>query len=120
MEIWSEIKELMPYIVAIASGVGSYYAACKSARAEMDKIKENNKHELERLMQQHKVDIDSLEKAHQLELEKMKLTYQHELKMKETETGMQIGTMLLSETIKLPEVRAQLGQSVRKGNKRKK
>lgn len=111
------IKEILPYIVAVLtavfSGVSSYLASRRTYKLEVEKIKENNRHDLEKLMEQHKIDIDSLERAHKMEIEKLQLTYKHEIEMKEHEAGIQLGSAILTEAMKIPEVRQQIGQGVR-------
>ena len=50
--------DYLPYIVsvlvAVVSGVASYAAASKTARKELDVVKEANKHDMQKLMEQHK------------------------------------------------------------------
>ena len=81
------LKEVMPYIVSIAtaiiSGAWSYIASKKKFNHELEIVKTNNKHDIDKLMEQHRVDIENLKEQHILEMEKKDKEYQHEKEMTE-------------------------------------
>lgn len=97
------MKEYMPYIVsivvAIITGLASYFAASKKSKIELKALKESNEHEINRLMEQHKLNIDSIERAHQLELEKMELEHSHQLELKNKEIENLLTNNLLSSIL---------------------
>lgn len=72
------IKELLPYVFSIFSGIGSYIMANRNFKNEVEAIKINNEHEIKKLMEQHKVDIDNLKEKHKLEMDAKERDYQHE------------------------------------------
>lgn len=118
----------MPYIVsvvcAVISGWVSYAVATKNAKNNLEAVKESNKHDLEKLMEQHKVDIDSLERIHKMEIEKINLEHAHQMELKQQEFENQLGgnaiNTILSEAMKMPEIRQQISNSVKNGSKRRK
>lgn len=118
----------MPYIVsvvcAIISGWVSYAVATKNAKNNLEAVKESNKHDLEKLMEQHKVDIDSLERTHMMEIEKINLEHAHQLELIQKEFENQLGgnvmNTVLTEALKMPEIRQQISNGVRSGSKKRK
>ena len=113
------IPSIISIMVAIVSGIASYAAASKKARSELETLKESNKHDLEKLLEQHKLDLESLEHSHAMEIEKINLEFRHQLELQQAEFNNQLGSDLIKEAMKLPEVRQQIGQSVRNGNVKK-
>lgn len=107
----------MPYIVTIIctliSGFGSYFAARRQSKADMQKLEK-----------QHVLDIEKEREKFAMEKEKMELEHKHQLELMQKESENALGTSLTStlitEAMLLPEVRQQLSQGVRKGNKKKK
>ena len=54
---------------AVITGFVTYFVARKNATAQINVVKEQNKHDLEKLMKQHEIDIENLKEAHRLEME---------------------------------------------------
>ena len=121
------MNEFLPYIVtiitAIISGTAAYFTATKKSKSDLAALRETNKAEIEKLMSQHKLDLEALERKHEMEIEKMKLEHEHklELSQKEMEGNLGAGMMssILSEAMKLPEVRQQIGQGIKQGKQKK-
>ena len=115
--------DYLPYIVsvlvAVVSGIASYAAASKTARKELEVVKEANKHDMQKLMEQHKIDIDSLERTHQMNIERMKLEHQLELERSQHSFDNNFTAELIKEAMKMPEVRNQIAQGIKKGINRK-
>ena len=110
---------LLPYISSvlcgIISGVASYCAALRKAKADIAALRESNAHEINRLMEQHKLDIDSLERAHKLEIEKMEVEHKHQLELKQKELEGNLGGSLMSAVMdaamSTPEAKQVLGKA---------
>ena len=104
------MQEYMPYIVSIIcsliAGVASYGATRKRAKTDLQII-----------AKQHEDDIESLERKHQMEIEKLTLEHKHQLELQEKEFEAQLSSSLLSEAIKLPEVRQEISKGMRKGKR---
>lgn len=117
-------KEYLPYIisvlVALISGIASYFAAARKCRADMKVLKESNAHEINRLMEQHKLDIDSLELKHKMEIEKMELEHKYQLELKSKDAENAMGNNLLNTVVgaamQTPEARQMMGQAWRGRN----
>lgn len=120
------MKEYLPYIVsiivAVITGLTSYFAAAKKSKTDLKALQESNAHEISRLMEQHKLDIDSLERKHQMEIEKMELEHRHQLELKEKEMETALGGQLLTSMVdaamNTPEARQAMGQAFRNSKKK--
>ena len=107
----------LPYIVSVIcsaiAGFTSYVVARKQAKADMQKLEK-----------QYELDLESEREKFAMEKEKMEIEhhYQLELLQKESENalGASVTNTLISEAMKMPEVRKQFTQGVKNGNKRKK
>lgn len=110
-----KFTDFLPYIVsvltAIISGVCSYFGARKQA-----------KEDIARLKKQHELDIEKEREKFAMEKEKLELEHKHqiELMQKEAENKMggEIMNALFSEVMKTPEVKQQIVEGMRKGNKK--
>lgn len=102
--------EFMPYIASVLcatiAGFFSYSVARKQA-----------KDDLKMIVKQHEVDLEALERKHQMEIEKINLEHSHQLELKEKELGAALGTSFLTEAMRMPEVRQQISQGIRKGKR---
>lgn len=115
----------MPYIVSVVvaaiSGFVSCLVATKNAKANLESIKEANRHDIEKLMEQHKIDIDSLEREHTMELEKISLEHQLQMERSQKEFENQLGgnmmNTIIAEAMKMPEIRQQISNGMKSGNK---
>lgn len=111
------MEEYLPYIVTILcsliSGFGSYFAARRQAKTEIQK-----------LQKQHELDIEKEREMFAMQKERMELEHKHQLELKQKEMENQLGAnltnTLLTEAIKMPEVRQQFAQGVRNGGKKHK
>ncbi len=107
----------LPYIVSVIcaaiAGFASYAVTRKQAKAD-----------LQRLEKQHELDIEKERERFAMEKEKMEIEHRHQLELlqKESENnlGASVTNTLISEAMKIPEVRQQLTQGMRNGNKRNK
>ena len=107
----------LPYIVSVIcsafSGFMSYTVARKQAKADLQKLE-----------RQHKLDIEKEHEKFAMEKEKMEIEHRHQLELlqKESENNLEtfVTNTLITETMKMPEVRQQLSQGMRNGNKRNK
>ena len=120
------MKEHLPYIVsvivAVITGLTSYFAAAKKSKTDLKALQESNAHEITRLMEQHKLDIDSLERKHLMEIEKMELEHRHQLELKEKEMetafGGQLLTSMMDAAMNTPEAKQAIGQAFRNSKKK--
>lgn len=111
------MEEYLPYIVTVLcsliSGFGSYFAARKQSKTELQK-----------LQKQHELDIEKERELFAMEKEKMELEHKHQLELKQKEMENQLGAnltnTLISEAMKMPEVRQQFAQGVRSSSKKHK
>lgn len=110
-------------IPAIITGIVTYLVAHKKASAQIEVVKEQNKHDIERLMKQHKIDLDSLGKQHQLEIEKMEIEHKHKLEIieKENENNLNQNLMtgVMGELMKTPEIKAEITKGIRQSSKKR-
>lgn len=117
------MQTILPYIVsiivALISGIASYAAARRSTKGELEALKEANKHDLNKLMEQHKVDIDSLERQHKMDIEKLNLEHAHQMELKEKEFEISLGSSMVSEVMKMPEVRQEISKGFNGRNRKK-
>lgn len=102
--------EYLPYIVSIISaviaGVSSYIATRRQA-----------KNDIKLIVKQHEVDLTELERMHQMEIEKINLEHAHQLELREKDFEAKLSSSLLKEAMKMPEVRQQISQGMKKGKK---
>ena len=105
------MQNYLPYIVSIlcafVSGISSYFVARKQS-----------KHDIEVIVKQHEVDLEALERQHQMEVEKIDLEHSHQMELKEKDFETQLSSSLLSEAMKLPAIRQQISQGMKKGRKK--
>ena len=109
------MEQYLPYIVTILcsliSGVASYLASRRLTKAD-----------LEKLQKQHELDIEKEREMFAMQKERMELEHKHQLELKQKEHENQLGAnftnTLLTEAMKMPEVRQQFAQGVRNGGKK--
>lgn len=109
------MEQYLPYIVTILcslfSGVASYSAARRQSKAD-----------LEKLQKQHELDIEKEREIFAMQKERMELEHRHQLELMQKEMENQLGAnltnTLITEAIKMPEVRQQLAQGVRNSGKK--
>ena len=109
------MEQYLPYIVTILcsliSGIASYLASRRQTKAD-----------LEKLQKQHELDIEKEREMFEMQKERMELEHRHQLELKQKELENQLGAnftnTLLTEAMKMPEVRQQFAQGVRNGGKK--
>ena len=109
------MEQYLPYIVTILcsliSGVASYLASRRLTKAD-----------LEKLQKQHELDIEKEREMFAMQKERMELEHKHQLELKQKELENQLGAnftnTLLTEAMKMPEVRQQFAHGVRNGGKK--
>lgn len=109
------MEQYLPYIVTVLcsliSGLTSYSAARRQGKADLKKIQK-----------QHELDIEKEREMFAMQKERMELEHRHQLELKQKEMENQLGASftntLLTEAMKMPEVRQQFAQGVRKGSKK--
>lgn len=104
------MQNYLPYIVSVLcafiSGVSSFLIARKQSKNDINKI-----------IKQHEMDLDALERKHQMELEKINLEHEHQMEIQEKDFEVKLSSSLLSEAMKLPEIRQQISHRIKKGKK---
>lgn len=101
----------LPYIVSVLcaaiAGFTSYAVARKQAKADIEK-----------LQKQHELDIEKERKKFEMEKEKLEIEHRHQIELMEKEFSNQLGNTVLAEAMRMPEVRQQISQSMRRGGKK--
>lgn len=102
------MQAYLPYIAsvlcAVISGISSYAVARKQAKNDFTVI-----------VKQHEIDLEALERKHQMELEKLNLEHAHQLKLQEKDFEVKLGASLLTEVMKMPEIKQLISQEIKKG-----
>ena len=109
--------DYFPYVVsvvcALISGFASYAIARKQAKADLKK-----------LVKKHELDIEKEREKFAMEKERMEIEHRHQLELLQKEYENRLGAdmtnTVLSEVMKLPEVRQQVSQGIRNSGKQKK
>jgi len=115
-------------VLPILSGLGSYIAATSKSNKNLIQLREQNKLDIEKLMNQHKMDLEALERKHQMDVEKMEIEHKYkiELMQKEMENKLGadfvglLGTEMISQVMKTPEIRNKMSKSLLQGMTKKK
>ncbi len=105
----------LPYIVsavcALISGITSYLVSRKQMKTD-----------LEKLNTQYKLDIEKERERFSMEKEKMELEHKYELERQQKEFENQLGgnfvNTMITEAIKMPEVRRQIMQGMNTSKKK--
>ena len=117
LEATTATNTYLPYLVTILcstiSGFASYWVSRKQTKDDLQKIEK-----------QHVLDIQKEREKFFMEKEKMELEHKYQLELKQKELENQMGAnftnTLLTEAMKMPEVRQQFAQGVRSGTKKHK
>ncbi|MCH3916937.1 MAG: hypothetical protein LKE40_05665 [Spirochaetia bacterium] len=75
------------------------------------------KNDINVILKQHEVDLDALERKPQMELEKLNLEHAHQLELQGKDFEAKLSPSLLTEAMKMPEVRQQISQGIKKGKR---
>lgn len=110
------LVSVLPYIVsvvcAIISGCLSYMTARRQAKIDIEK-----------LQKQFDLDIEKEREKFKMEKEKMEIEHSHqlELKQKELDGALNNGlaNTLITEVFKMPEIKQQINQEIKKNSQRK-
>lgn len=105
----------LPYIVSVLcaaiSGFASYAVARKQTKADIQKLEK-----------QHELDIEKEREKFAMEKEKMEIEHRHQLELLQKEfensVGASLTDRLISETMKMPEVRQQISRGIMNVNKK--
>lgn len=111
------MEQYLPYIAtvlcSVISGIASYSASRRQAKAD-----------LEKLQKQHELDIEKEREMFAMQKERLELEHRHQLELMQKEMENQLGASftntLLTEAMKMPEVRQQFAQGVRNSGKKHK
>ena len=106
----------LPYIVSIVcaliSGIASYLISRKQMKTD-----------LEKLNTQYKLDIEKEREKFLMEKEKMELEHKYELERQQKEFENQLGgnfvNTMITEVMKMPEVRQQITQGMSAAKKKR-
>ena len=109
------MEEYLPYIVTVLcsliSGIASYSASRRQSKAD-----------LEKLQKQHELDIEKERELFAMQKDRMELEHKHQLELMQKEFENQLGAnftnTVITEAMKMPEVRQQFAQGVRKSSKK--
>lgn len=108
------IKEIMPYVVSI---LGALIAAISSVMIS----RKETKGEIDKLIKQHELDLETEREKHKYELEKKEIEHKHQLELMQKEMENKLGAdmmnTIMSEAMKMPEVRSQITQGIKKGKR---
>ncbi|MCQ2080457.1 MAG: hypothetical protein MJZ11_02285 [Lachnospiraceae bacterium] len=108
------IKEIMPYIVSV---LGALIAAISSVMIS----RKETKGEIEKLIKQHELDLETEREKHKYDLEKQEIEHKHQLELMQKEMENKLGAdmmnTLMTEAIKMPEIRQQISQGMKKGRR---
>ena len=112
-----DFSELAPYIVTVVctllSGFGSYFASRRQTKAD-----------LEKLQKQHELDIEKERDMFAMQKERMELEHKYQLELLQKEFENQLGASftntVITEAMRMPEIRQQLAQGVRNSGKKHK
>ncbi len=106
-------NEYLPYIAsvlcALISGIVTYFVARKQARTDIQKLEK-----------QFAFDLEKERERFAMEKEKMEIEHRHQLDLLQKEAENNLGNTIISEAMKLPEVRQQVSQGMRNGNRKNK
>lgn len=58
-----------------------------------------------------------MERRHQMELEKLNLEHTHQLELQEKDFEAKLSSSLITEAMKMPEIRQQISQGIKKGKR---
>lgn len=105
------MEQYLPYIATVLCSLISYLAARRQSKAD-----------LQRLQKQHELDIEKERELFAMEKEKLELTHKFQLELKDKELESQLGanvtSALFTEVMKMPEMRQQIAQGIRKRDKK--
>lgn len=96
------MENYLPYIVsvvcALISGFASYAVARKQSREDIKKLEKTYELDLEKEKEKHKMEIDKLQLEHKNQLELQQKQFENQL-------GSDMMNTLISEAMKMPEVK---------------
>lgn len=84
---------------------------------------QKTKADMQKLVKQHELDIEKEREKYAMEKERMEIEHRHQLELLQKESENTLGTSvtntLITEAMKIPEIREQFSQGVKNGSKRK-
>ena len=108
------MENYLPYIVsvvcALISGFTSYAVARRQSKEDIRKT--------------YELDLENEKEKHKLEIDKLELEHKHQLELQQKQFENQLGSdmmnTLISEAMKMPEVKKQISQGMNiTGNKKR-
>ncbi len=112
--MWESLKEIMPYVVSI---LGALIAAISSVMIS----RKETKGEIDKLVKQHELDLETERERHKYALEKQELEHKHQMESMQKEIENKLSADLINalmcEAMKMPEVRSQILQGMKKGKR---
>ena len=111
------MEDYLPYIVSVVcvliSGFTSYAVARRQSKEDVKKLEKTYELDLENEKEKHKLEIDKLELEHKHQLELQQKQFENQL-------GSDMMNTLISEAMKMPEVKKQISQGMNiAGNKKR-
>ena len=111
------MENYLPYIVsvvcALISGFTSYAVARRQSKEDIRKLEKTYELDLENEKEKHKLEIDKLELEHKHQLELQQKQFENQL-------GSDMMNTLISEAMKMPEVKKLISQGMNiTGNKKR-
>jgi len=105
------MEKYLPYIVtivcSIVSGLISYFASRAKSKADTD-----------RLVKQYELDIENEREKFKMEKERLEIEHKHQLELMQAEADNNLSNTIITEAMKIPEVRQQVSQGVRNGSRK--
>ena len=112
--MWEFVKEIMPYLVSI-------FSAIIAATSSVQISRKATKSEIEKLIKKHELDLETEHEKHKYELEKQEVEHKHQLELMQKEMENKLGadmiSTLISEFMKMPEIRNQISQEIKRKGK---
>lgn len=112
----SWILQYLPYVVTVICALITGFTTNHVTKKQL-------KEEMKRLEKQYQLDIEKEREKFNMEKERMELEFKHQLELQqkqaENEFGANATNTLLAELLKMPEVRQQLAEGIKKTNKRR-
>ena len=104
---------LVSVVCALISGFTSYAVARRQSKEDVKKLEKTYELDLENEKEKHKLEIDKLELEHKHQLELQQKQFENQL-------GSDMMNTLISEAMKMPEVKKQISQGMNiAGNKKR-
>lgn len=127
-----KLIDLLPYIISlvvpILTGLWAFIASTNKSKKDLQQIQEQNKHDIDRLVNQHTLDLESLEIKHKMDIEKLEIEHRHKIELMQKESENKVGsemmglmgTEMIAQIMKSPEIKNKINRATLDGLKKKK